>query len=638
MAPRGLLVRCAAWLASLGLLGGLPTTAPGDEPAKSLPATTVIVSPLFYQSGQAATDTTPAVEPKGSCEDFELTVGGFAPGRIRIGVLDTQIGGSSRLWNATTWQAALTASQLLGYDPKATQATLAVSGRIDGPSAGGLLTVGVLAGTLGHTIDPQMTMTGTINPDGEIGPVGGIPYKIEGAAEAGKKVVLVPKMSPLEYDERVGKMIDLVEHGKKNDVEVRLVNDIWSAYREFTGKSVPRPRDVDPPALPLRASKQLETRIDRWLAFETSSREKYAAWGERGQNDYADSLFEDAALYREQAEALRRQGAYAAAYGDAQWAAITATIGHQVGRCEFVFAGNGIPAVQAMLADDAWVKTETEKLESALKFFRPTTVAQLPYYLWACDQFVVGLTLQDLSKAIAGNLPDDEEKAGVQAVEAAERQATAWLSLKIGYDFLELANFEAGDPIPQDAPIDELAELYLRSAEASQAVVDELVLTPAARANNLAQAEMKARLTVADSFYGINSIALSSTYHLLPQKFGETPQLRYARLGAALSLNSRAAMLIAKFYSLGAELDDELEIVDISNEPALNDWLDDSRSQARRAIHSLVEAGIDASFCTQLYSIARIQEGRDLNGRLMALQYYFDVNVMCQVMKRVAGK
>ena len=37
-----------------------------------------------------------------------------------------------------------------------------------------------------------MTMTGTINPDGTVGPVGGIPQKVEGAADEGIKTVLIP--------------------------------------------------------------------------------------------------------------------------------------------------------------------------------------------------------------------------------------------------------------------------------------------------------------------------------------------------------------------------------------------------------------------------------------------------------------
>lgn len=621
-------------------LGALVVTSVADAKADEspLPSRTVVVSPLFYVSGQAATATSEAVEPRGLCEDFEFTIGGFAPGKIRIGVLDTKLGGSSRLWNATTWQAALTASQLLNYDPRATQATLSVSGSIDGPSAGALLTVGVLAGAQGDTIDPKMTMTGTINPDGEIGPVGGIPYKIEGAARAGKKVVLIPKMSPLEFDARADKLVDLVEHGKKHGVEVRLVNDIWAAYREFTGKSLPRPADVDPPSLPMSASKQLEVRIDRWLAYESSSREKYTSWGERGRNDNADFLFQEAAELRESSERLRSQGQFAAAYADAQWAAINATVAHQIGRCEYVYTGGGIPAVRKLLADDGWIDTEAEKLQSSLKFFRPATIQQLPYYMYACDQFLVGLAYQSLGEAITENLPQDSEKANELIVEAAQRQAIAWLCLRLAYEYLEISNLEGGEPIPPDAPLEALTELYLRSAEANQAVVEELVVTPAARANNLAQDVAKSRLALVDPLFGINVVTLQSTYPRLAQMFGESEQLKYARLAAAISLNSRSAMLIAKFYSLGAELDSDLQIVDVSNEPALNDWLDDSRSQARRAIHSLVQADVDHTGCTHLYSIARIEEGRDLDGRLSALQYYFDINVMAQVIKRIAGK
>ena len=41
---------------------------------------------------------------------------------------------------------------------------------------------------LDHPLNDEVTMTGTINPDGTIGCVGGIHLKLEGAAKAGKKV------------------------------------------------------------------------------------------------------------------------------------------------------------------------------------------------------------------------------------------------------------------------------------------------------------------------------------------------------------------------------------------------------------------------------------------------------------------
>jgi uncharacterized protein len=70
---------------------------------------------------------------------------------------------------------------------------------IGGPRAGAVMTLALT--TALHnllnpqsqwTLDPSVAGTGTINPDGTIGPVGGIPAKAEGAAQAGIKTFLYP--------------------------------------------------------------------------------------------------------------------------------------------------------------------------------------------------------------------------------------------------------------------------------------------------------------------------------------------------------------------------------------------------------------------------------------------------------------
>ena len=64
---------------------------------------------------------------------------------------------------------------------------------VDGPSAGGALTVLMTALLTNKTIRKDVVMTGTIMSDGSIGPVGGIYEKAIAAAEYGAKVFLVPK-------------------------------------------------------------------------------------------------------------------------------------------------------------------------------------------------------------------------------------------------------------------------------------------------------------------------------------------------------------------------------------------------------------------------------------------------------------
>ena len=53
---------------------------------------------------------------------------------------------------------------------------------IGGPSAGGTMTVGIIAALEGWSVRKDVMMTGMINPDGTIGPVGGILEKASAAA------------------------------------------------------------------------------------------------------------------------------------------------------------------------------------------------------------------------------------------------------------------------------------------------------------------------------------------------------------------------------------------------------------------------------------------------------------------------
>ena len=62
----------------------------------------------------------------------------------------------------------------------------------DGPSAGAAMAVGFLAVFRGDRIIRGVAVTGTIEPDGRIGPVGGIPDKVRAAKREGYRLVLVP--------------------------------------------------------------------------------------------------------------------------------------------------------------------------------------------------------------------------------------------------------------------------------------------------------------------------------------------------------------------------------------------------------------------------------------------------------------
>ncbi|MCX6820702.1 MAG: hypothetical protein NT016_02030 [Candidatus Aenigmarchaeota archaeon] len=63
---------------------------------------------------------------------------------------------------------------------------------IEGPSAGAALTVATVAALRNTTIRPDVMITGTVNPDGTIGQVGGVLEKAQAAKAAGATLFLVP--------------------------------------------------------------------------------------------------------------------------------------------------------------------------------------------------------------------------------------------------------------------------------------------------------------------------------------------------------------------------------------------------------------------------------------------------------------
>lgn len=99
----------------------------------------------------------------------------------------------------------------------------------DGPSAGGVMTVGFAALLKGDQIRRGVAMTGTISRDGTIGPVGGIPDKIRAAAREGYRTILIPQ------GQRDDPRWNLTRLAWDLNVEVKEVSTVEEAYHLMTG-------------------------------------------------------------------------------------------------------------------------------------------------------------------------------------------------------------------------------------------------------------------------------------------------------------------------------------------------------------------------------------------------------------------
>jgi len=119
---------------------------------------------------------------------------------------------------------------------------------VEGPSAGAALTVATVAALYNETLYPDVMVTGTINLDGSIGPVGGIIEKAQAAKDVGATVFLVPdgqsqqtnyrqerkceRMGPITYC-TTNYYPEIVDVEEQVGIRIEEVSDISEALKYF---------------------------------------------------------------------------------------------------------------------------------------------------------------------------------------------------------------------------------------------------------------------------------------------------------------------------------------------------------------------------------------------------------------------
>lgn len=248
-------------------------------------------------------------------------------------------------WNAATASAAAVATLASALDPGTIDVTYKVTGPIDGPSGGAILTVGTLAGLRGDTLQKDVTMTGTISPDGTVGRVGEIPAKLRAAAKAGFKRVLLPVVNLAASGE--ASTTDMVAYGSSLGLEVRGVDTLSQAYEAFTGvQLIPAGTSIPTLSAPVTAA-ATETTIA--LLDRLRSRARDVARTVR------TGIVDDGIA---RAEAALSRGDIASAYGIAVDAYTVLVRNEGAARTTALIAADGIERARAALrADIAALRT-----------------------------------------------------------------------------------------------------------------------------------------------------------------------------------------------------------------------------------------------------------------------------------------
>ncbi len=179
-----------------------------------------------------------------------LRIGPNPKRAARIGIAEQFPGGAGHSWRASVWIAARSAAQAVGREIVDFRFLADSEGFIDGPSAGGLFTAGFMAALTGARVRPEVSMTGTVNPDGTVGVVGGLEQKLLAAIQRGKKVLGYPEGNKLTKG-KGGRVVNLETLAAEHGAKAVPVRDIYEAYRLLTGKAFPKRGKASPQALQL---------------------------------------------------------------------------------------------------------------------------------------------------------------------------------------------------------------------------------------------------------------------------------------------------------------------------------------------------------------------------------------------------
>ncbi len=180
--------------------------------------------------------------PTGGTSAFTVRVSSNPSGDAAVGLIEHVLGSAGDTWKSSAWIAAVAASNASNRLLTDHEFLLKVRGFIDGPSAGMLMAATMLALMNQDQILENITITGTVNPDGTIGPVSGIEYKMDGAKKAGIKEIGYPMID----DGDAGQLVkDMEKIGAIYGIKTVPVADIYQAYELLTGRKLGRPLPLD---------------------------------------------------------------------------------------------------------------------------------------------------------------------------------------------------------------------------------------------------------------------------------------------------------------------------------------------------------------------------------------------------------
>lgn len=593
-------------------------------------------------TGEVTVNVLFAAGDSGGVAEQQISVADSPDGELRIDFSEEEVVGFGDMTRAASWNAVTVATLLTGA-PLGRSYRFAFDDRIDGPSAGAVTTVAVLSVLLGDTIDADVAMTGTINPTGTIGTVGGIPEKIQGVIDAGEiSTVLIPagqRNSP----NFAGSPVDVVDLGRSAGVEVREVGTIYEAYEAMTGEEIPSPGDVGGPTTTEAGYDKLNAATTQALArFDRAYATFYAL--DPVIVDSGIDLASQATATGDRARKLQGQGLQAGAFIEAHQAAIEMEAVTNTFETVQDIVLRGGAALDARIAVGETALDEFGAHVDTLGTYSPTTLTDVEALVSSYGNAFDALSILQFGSASLQSLSDNLAAGAYTSIDQLLVDILVpLLYFEFGRGQLEFAKalFEVGrdgdgGPVAEDADLEAIGSFFRRGADANWAAFDAGVIAPNAEALGVSDEVFRTNLGEVDLTVAL-AYAAQNGQAALEQYIGpDEPNAAYAAMGYGYLNYARNAVLIEKYYNNG-QLDDALNLVGVSSETILSTALDLGRTQVARSVSMLESNGTRSVIATGAYEQAGVDREGGLPEKFDAIAQYSGAFLLSRTMSFVGG-
>jgi len=589
-------------------------------------------------------------EPSGGYSPVKLKTSANQDGSVQVVIGEQMSGGAGPQWRAGVWISAFVAATTLNKDLTDFVFSASSEGYIDGASASGLMAGGFLASITGKKVDPTVSMTGIINPDGTIGPVGGIPEKFKGSIEKGKKRLGYPIGMRYSRSAATGEMVDLQELAKAKGAEAIEIANVNEAYKLLTGATLPETVPVSEKEMALddETNHLIESKYKEWLGKWTEELKTLQQVAQSGKLPTTLLAVARASIQMQmQAEKLQQQGFTAVAYDkmlNAWVYAASATETYDI--LTKVQAGD-IKGAAAQVGRLEELQGDTVAMLKKVGEIKPNTLGGHLLMMSAFQAALRGWGFKAASgQAVARTKRIIESLSAATEEELASEDIAERLVallaptvLTVGRTVVETKRAEDEMKYLSEKSISYMCSLpnvkrmstsFASASAASVTYFDNLLLLPLAKQAGIPEDQARERIAIMEPNYLIAYM----TSHLGNAE-GQIKELKEAwgeksiawglmTLAGSEMAYYDSAILIAKYYSLGVTPDYSGRATKVEHEKAFINMLASAERSARASARAArIATGAIPVQAKLYYQTATMNREGDLQDKLEALKNFW---------------